>query len=108
MPVVTMHKPFSEHPTSGKAFERPGTVNFSASASPSSQGFASPPNIVMTKTFGAIAGSAATAGGGARTRRSAEARREGRANMTGSHFSGLIGERGRTRPSRRGDRGRSL
>src|SRR5271166_4071564 len=61
MPVVVIQTPSSEHATSGKAFVRPGTAILRGNDAPSSQGFASPANMVMTRTLGAKGDSSAAA-----------------------------------------------
>src|SRR5271163_1163790 len=83
MPVVIRHRPRSEQATSGLALKRPGGANLWVSSSPSSHGFASPPNMVMMRTFGATGGSSA-ATGRERAAMSAAARTMKREIMAGS------------------------
>src|SRR6202034_4716661 len=83
MPVVIRQRPRSEQATSGLALKRPGGANLRVSASPSSHGFASPPNMVIMRTFGATGGSSA-ATGRERAAMSAAARTMKREIMAGS------------------------
>ena len=78
----------------GMAFARPGRASFWVSASPSSQGFASPPNIVMTRTLGAVAELSAAAGRERVAINRAAARTDKRETIAGSidDFSELVGD----------------